>query len=135
VDSRLGEARAHQVVRDREHRCQKRFNEQHGRDRSGRVLASDNLHRAWAAVKANAGAGGVDGKGIGETERHLETHWPGIREKLLRGDYRPAAVRGVEIAKPDGGTRQLGIPTVQDRLIQQALHQGDFLKNLYRCMR
>jgi RNA-directed DNA polymerase len=87
------------------------------------VLASDNLHRAWAAVKANAGAGGVDGKGIGETERHLETHWPGIREKLLRGDYRPAAVRGVEIAKPDGGTRQLGIPTVQDRLIQQALYQ------------
>jgi RNA-directed DNA polymerase len=87
------------------------------------VLSTDNRERAWAAVKANAGAGGVDGKGIAETEAHLKRHWPVIREKLLRGDYRPAAVRAVDMAKPGGGTRRLGIPTVQDRLIQQALHQ------------
>lgn len=87
------------------------------------VLSTENLERARAAVKANAGAGGVDGKGIVETEAHLKCRWPVIREKLLRGDYRPAAVRAVDIAKPGGGTRRLGIPTVQDRLIQQALHQ------------
>ena len=87
------------------------------------VLERENLKAAWAAVKANAGAGGVDGKGIGETERHLKEHWSRIREKLLAGEYRPAAVRAVEIAKPGGGVRRLGIPTVQDRLIQQALHQ------------
>ena len=86
------------------------------------VLARDNLRAAWAAVKANAGAAGVDGKGIEETERHLREHWPVMRERLLNGAYQPAAVRGVEIAKPGGGKRQLGIPTVQDRLIQQALH-------------
>jgi len=66
---------------------------------------------------------GVDGKGIDETKRHLKEHWAGIREKLLAGEYCPAAVRAVEIAKPGGGVRRLGIPTVQDRLIQQALHQ------------
>jgi RNA-directed DNA polymerase len=87
------------------------------------VLAKENMRAAWAAVKANAGAAGVDGKGIAESEAHLSTHWPTIREKLLRGAYQPAAVRAVDIAKPGGGTRRLGIPTVQDRLIQQALHQ------------
>jgi RNA-directed DNA polymerase len=87
------------------------------------VLSTENMERAWAAVKANAGAGGVDGKGIVETEAHLKCHWPVIREKLVRGDYRPAAVRAVDMAKPGGGTRRLGIPTMQDRLIQQALHQ------------
>ena len=87
------------------------------------VLSTDNMEPAWAAVKANAGAGGIDGKGIAETETHLKHHWPGIREKLLAGEYQPAAVRAVDIAKPGGGTRRLGIPTVQDRLIQQALHQ------------
>ena len=87
------------------------------------VLAKENMRAAWAAVKANAGAAGVDGKGIAESEAHLSTHWPTIREKLLRGAYQPAAVRAVDIAKPSGGTRRLGIPTVQDRLIQQALHQ------------
>ncbi|MBK1645249.1 hypothetical protein CKO25_11465 [Thiocapsa imhoffii] len=75
------------------------------------VLDTANMERAWAGVKANAGSGGVDGKGIAETEAHLKCHWPVIREKLLRGDYRPAAVRAVDIAKPGGGTRRLGIPT------------------------
>jgi RNA-directed DNA polymerase len=87
------------------------------------VLAPANMRAAWAAVKANAGAAGVDGKRIAESEAHLNTHWPAVREKLLRGDYQPAAVRAVDIAKPSGGTRRLGIPTVQDRLIQQALHR------------
>jgi RNA-directed DNA polymerase len=87
------------------------------------VLARANMQAAWAAVKANAGAAGVDGQGIAESEEHLSTHWPLVRAKLLRGDYQPAAVRAVDIAKPGGGTRRLGIPTVQDRLIQQALHR------------
>lgn len=64
-----------------------------------------------------------DGKGIPEREAQLATHWPRIGEKLLWGDYRPAAGRAVDIAKPGGGTRGLGIPAVQDRLIQQVLHQ------------
>lgn len=87
------------------------------------VLSRENLAVAWIAVKENDGAGGVDGKSIAETELHLKQHWPGIREKLLTGAYQPAAVRAVEIPKANGGRRMLGIPTVQDRLIQQALHQ------------
>lgn len=87
------------------------------------VLARENLRAAWAAVKANRGSAGVDRKSIAQTEEHLKRHWPAIRDKLLAGTYRPAAVRGVEIPKASGGTRRLGIPTVQDRLIQQALHQ------------
>ena len=87
------------------------------------VLTRENLRAAWAAVKANRGSAGVDRKTIAQTEEHLKQHWPAIRDKLLDGSYRPAAVRGVEIPKDSGGTRRLGIPTVQDRLIQQALHQ------------
>lgn len=87
------------------------------------VLSRDNLKAAWAAVKANDGAAGVDRKTITATAAHLKSHWTGIRDKLLNGDYQPAAVRAVEIPKANGGVRLLGIPTVQDRLIQQALHQ------------
>lgn len=87
------------------------------------VLSQENLKRAWAAVKRNEGAAGVDGKTIHATQTHLKQHWPGIREKLLNGSYQPAAVRAVEIPKANGGSRMLGIPTVQDRLLQQALHQ------------
>lgn len=78
---------------------------------------------AWKRVKANRGSAGVDGKSIAETAEHLKTHWPGIREALLDGSYRPAPVRRVQIPKPGGGMRELGIPTVRDRLIQQALLQ------------
>jgi len=88
------------------------------------VLSRGNLKAAWAAVKANDGAGGVDRKTIEATRVHLQSHWPGVREKLYAGTYQPAAVRAVQIAKDSGGTRRLGIPTVQDRLIQQALHQA-----------
>ena len=87
------------------------------------LLAPANVNSAWAAVKRNDGAPGVDRKTIQDTLTHLKQHWPGIRDKLLSGDYRPAAVRAVEIPKASGGTRLLGIPTVQDRLLQQAINQ------------
>ncbi len=74
-------------------------------------------------MKANKGAAGVDGRDIPETARYLQTAWPYIRDQLLQGTYRPSPVRRVTIPKPDGGERELGIPTVTDRLIQQALLQ------------
>ena len=87
------------------------------------VLTRENLWQAWQRVKANKGAAGVDGLDIDQTARHLVTAWPTIREHLLRGTYRPSPVRRVTIPKPNGGERELGIPTVTDRLIQQALLQ------------
>ena len=87
------------------------------------ALTRENLRRALKRVRANRGSAGVDGLDIAQTERKLVTEWPHIREQLLRGTYRPAPVRRVLIAKPDGGQRELGIPTVTDRLIQQALLQ------------
>jgi RNA-directed DNA polymerase len=88
------------------------------------VLEAHNLRRAWKAVKANAGAAGVDGRDIEHTRTHLRAHWEGIAQKLRTGQYRPAAIREVPIPKPNGGTRTLGIPNVQDRLIQQAIRQA-----------
>ena len=87
------------------------------------ALTRENLQHAWKRVKANKGAAGADGRDIPETARHLQTAWPSIREQLLQGRYRPSPVRRVTIPKPDGGERELGIPTVTDRLIQQALLQ------------
>lgn len=87
------------------------------------ILTRENLTEAWLAVKANDGAPGVDGRDVEETKRHLKAHWEGIEAKLLGGEYQPGAVRAVEIPKASGGTRTLGIPNVQDRLIQQAIHQ------------
>jgi RNA-directed DNA polymerase len=87
------------------------------------ALTTENLRRAFKRVRANKGAAGVDGLDINQTSRHLATAWPGIREQLLSGTYRPNPVRRVTIPKPDGGERELGIPTVTDRLIQQALLQ------------
>ena len=87
------------------------------------ALTRENLQQAWKRVRANKGAAGVDGLDITQTARHLVTAWPGIRERLLLGKYRPSPVRRVTIPKPDGGERELGIPTVTDRLIQQALLQ------------
>ena len=71
----------------------------------------------------NKGAAGVDGIGIAEFKDHLKQHWPTIKAKLLAGEYMPQPVRRVDIPKPQGGTRTLGIPTLTDRMIQQALHQ------------
>jgi RNA-directed DNA polymerase len=87
------------------------------------AFARENLQRAFKKVRANKGAAGVDGLDIDQTARRLATAWPAIREQLLKGTYRPSPVRRVTIPKPDGGERELGIPTVVDRLIQQALLQ------------
>ena len=89
----------------------------------GAVLARKNMQQAWKRVRSNKGAAGIDGLGIDETAERLLWEWPAIREQLLRGTYRPQPVRRVMIPKPDGGERELGIPTVTDRLIQQALLQ------------
>ena len=87
------------------------------------VLTRENLQRAWKRVKANKGAAGVDGLDIEQTADYLKTEWPTIRQQLLQGKYRPQPVRRVTLPKPDGGQRELGIPTVLDRLIQQAVLQ------------
>lgn len=89
----------------------------------GQALARENLVLAWKRVKANRGSAGVDGRSIAETAVYLKAHWPRLREALLDGSYRPAPVRRVQIPKSGGGVRELGIPTVTDRLIQQALLQ------------
>lgn len=88
-----------------------------------RALARANLVAAWKRVKANRGSAGADGLDIEATAEHLKTHWPRIREELQMGRYRPQPVRRVQIPKSGGGMRELGIPTVTDRLIQQALLQ------------
>lgn len=81
------------------------------------------MQRAWKRVKANKGAAGVDGLDIVQTKEHLKHAWPEIRRRLMDGTYKPQPVRRVGIPKPDGSERELGIPTVTDRLIQQALLQ------------
>ncbi len=81
------------------------------------------MQRAWKRVKANKGAAGVDGLDIAQTGQRLKHAWPTIKQQLMEGTYRPMPVRRVGIPKPDGGERELGIPTVTDRLIQQALLQ------------
>ena len=88
------------------------------------ALTRQNLQTAWKRVKANKGAAGVDGLDIEQTAQAIRTHWPQIRQALLVGTYRPSPVRKVMIPKPDGSQRELGIPTVTDRLIQQALLQA-----------
>ncbi len=87
------------------------------------ALARENMAAAWKRVRANKGSAGVDGRTVQDTVVYLKTAWPDIRRKLLDGSYRPAPVRRVAIPKPGGGQRELGIPTVVDRLIQQALLQ------------
>ncbi len=94
-----------------------------GRDLLTQALARENMQRAWKRVKANKGAAGVDGMDIAATGRYLVTALPTIRNQLMAGTYRPSPVRRVGIPKPDGSERELGIPTVTDRLIQQALLQ------------
>src|SRR6202158_4881677 len=87
------------------------------------VCERDNLKEALRRVKGNKGSAGVDGMTIGAITDYLKQHWPAIREQLLSGTYEPKPVRRVEIAKPDGGVRKLGIPSVLDRFIQQAVLQ------------
>lgn len=87
------------------------------------VCGRENCLRALRRVKANKGSPGIDGMKVGELPGYLKQHWPAIREQLLSGTYQPQPVKRVEIAKPEGGVRKLGIPTVLDRFIQQAVMQ------------
>src|SRR5438445_6141500 len=87
------------------------------------VCERENLKAALRKVKANKGSPGVDGMTVIGIKDYLKQHWPAIREQLLNGTYEPKPVRRVEIRKPDGGVRKLGIPTVLDRFIQQAVMQ------------
>jgi retron-type reverse transcriptase len=88
-----------------------------------RIVARDNLREALAQVRRNKGAPGVDVMSVEALAAHLKDHWPAIRDQLLHGTYRPQPVRRVEIPKATGGTRALGVPTVLDRFIQQAVLQ------------
>jgi RNA-directed DNA polymerase len=87
------------------------------------VCKRENCKQALRRVKANKGSAGVDGMTVQQLAEYLKQHWPAIREQLLNGTYKPQPVRRVEIPKPDGGIRKLGIPTVLDRFIQQAVMQ------------
>lgn len=88
-----------------------------------RMLERGNMLKALQAVEANQGVAGVDGMEVKQLRGYLREHWAEIRERILNGTYEPRPVRRVDIPKPGGGTRMLGIPTVLDRLIQQAIHQ------------
>uniref|UniRef100_UPI000B2CAD42 group II intron reverse transcriptase/maturase n=1 Tax=Methyloterricola oryzae TaxID=1495050 RepID=UPI000B2CAD42 len=88
-----------------------------------RVLNRDNLQEAYKRVKANQGSAGVDGMKVEDFAAHARKHWPVVAEKLRSTTYQPGAIRGIAIPKPQGGERILGIPNVQDRVIQQAVSQ------------
>jgi group II intron reverse transcriptase/maturase len=103
-----------------------------------RILSKDNLNLAYGKVKANKGSHGVDGMTVDELLLHLKRHGEELRQSILKGVYEPQPVRRLEIPKPDGGVRLLGIPTVVDRMIQQAIAQEltkifdpDFSENSY----
>jgi len=87
------------------------------------VVQKDNMYKAWKQVKANKGAPGIDNVSIEEFPEYAYRHWEGIKTALLEGAYKPSPVKRVEIPKDSGGTRKLGIPTVMDRVIQQAISQ------------
>jgi RNA-directed DNA polymerase len=87
------------------------------------VCGRENCKQALKRVRANKGSAGVDGMTVQQLPEYLKQHWPAIREQLLSGTYKPQPVRRVEIPKPDRGVRKLGIPTVLDRFIQQAVMQ------------
>lgn len=87
------------------------------------ILERDNLKEALQRVKANQGSPGVDGMTVEQLGEYLKEHWPAIREQLQSGTYKPQPVKRVEIPKPEGGVRKLGIPTVLDRFIQQGVMQ------------
>jgi RNA-directed DNA polymerase len=87
------------------------------------VCERENCKQALRRVKGNKGSPGVDGMTVHQLPGYLKQHWPAIREQLLNGTYKPQPVRRVEIEKPDGGVRKLGIPTVLDRFLQQTVMQ------------
>jgi group II intron reverse transcriptase/maturase len=87
------------------------------------VVDRENMIRSWKRARANKGSPGIDGVTVEDLTGYLRAHWPRLREELLRGEYRPQPVKEVEIPKTGGGMRRLGIPTVVDRVIQQAILQ------------
>ena len=87
------------------------------------VCEAGNVRQALQRVLSNKGSAGVDGMGVEKLAEHLRRHWQTLRAELLAGNYQPQPVKRVEIAKPDGGVRKLGVPTVQDRFVQQAVLQ------------
>lgn len=87
------------------------------------IVCQDNMLEAYRHVKRNGGSPGMDGMTVKELEPYLREHWPELRKALLAGAYRPQPVKRVNIPKPGGGTRKLGVPTAVDRLIQQAVLQ------------
>src|SRR5882762_5331934 len=88
-----------------------------------RIISRGNMFRAFKQVMLNKGSGGVDGVEIEGFTTQVEKEWPGIKAEIGEGSYEPKPVRRVEIPKPEGGTRLLGIPTLMDRMIQQAIGQ------------
>ena len=88
-----------------------------------RVFSRDNVQKAWKRVKANKGVPGIDHMSVEDFPEFARTQWDSIRESLMAGTYQPNPVKRVEITKPTGGIRPLGIPTVVDRVIQQAMYQ------------
>lgn len=87
------------------------------------MIDPENMRRAWKQVRLNRGAAGVDGRSIEKTHLFLQEHWPEIRRSIHEGIYKPKPVLRMKIPKPGGGERKLGIPTVVDRLIRQAISQ------------
>lgn len=111
----IGEVRPVIAQAEKESSCEELLESQ--------ILDRDNLLAAWKRVKQNGGAPGIDGMRVADFPDFLRQHWETIRRKLLDGSYAPSPVRRVEIPKPDGTKRPLGIPTVLDRVIQQAIAQ------------
>ena len=97
--------------------------ERDGADLLERILSRGNLNRAYKRVRANKGAPGIDGMTIEDALPWLREHWEELLENIRQGKYKSQPVRRKEIPKPDGGVRKLGIPTVIDRIIQQAIAQ------------
>ena len=89
-----------------------------------KIISRGNMMAAYSRVVSNNGAPGVDAMPVTALKGYVQEEWPRIKEELLVGTYHPQPVRKVEIPKPGGGTRMLGIPTVLDRLIQQAVQRG-----------
>ena len=87
------------------------------------IVERENMQNAYQRVKRNKGAADIDKMQVSELKPYLDKHWARIKQALLKGKYQPQPVRVVYIPKANGGRRQLGIPTVVDRLIQQAIHQ------------
>jgi len=126
--ARAGRARGTDGEAGRERACDEACGPRREPESTGSALLTaaltrENLKQAFRRVRRNKGAAGVDGLDIDQTARYLVSAWPEIRQQLLKGTYRPSPVRRVTLPKPDGGERELGIPTVTDRLIQQALLQ------------